>query len=154
MIFGFDQNSIATTIIRGLLQDQNFIGGSFRPARDGATDDIVDPATGTVIGSAPSSGADDVADAVAAAAAAFDEWSMKTPRERSELMGKLTDRIEGAIGELSEMESRNVGKPVSIIEFEMDLTVDNWRFFERGRTVPRGQGGRGVHGGIHLDGPP
>ena len=32
----------------------------------------------------------------------------------------------------------NVGKPASIIEFEMDLTVDNWRFFAGGRPLPRG----------------
>ena len=31
--------------------------------------------------------------------------------------------------ELTRIESRNVGKPVSIMEFEMDLTLDNWRFF-------------------------
>ena len=108
---------------------QNFIGGSFRDARDGGTDDIVDPATGAVYATAPASVAADVDDAVQAAAAAFPEWSDKTPRERSEALHELAVRIAADIANLSAIESRNVGKPVSIMEFEMDLTLDNWRFF-------------------------
>ena len=111
------------------MRDQNFIGGEFREARSGATDKIVDPASGEIIGTAPASDAADVADAVTAAAGAFDAWSSTTPRQRSELLHKLADAVEGDIANLSSIEARNVGKPVSIIEFEMDLTLDNWRFF-------------------------
>jgi 1-pyrroline dehydrogenase len=108
---------------------QNFIGGSFRPARSGATDDVVAPATGQAYATAPDSAAADVDDAVQAAAEAFPAWAEKTPRERSEALHELADRIAADIGNISEIESRNVGKPVSIMEFEMDLTLDNWRFF-------------------------
>jgi 1-pyrroline dehydrogenase len=111
------------------VQDRNYIGGAFVPARSGATDDIVDPASGDVLGTAPASDAADVDDAVQAAAGAFEAWAAKTPRERSEVLHKLADAVAGDIERLSEIESRNVGKPVSIMEFEMDLTVDNWRFF-------------------------
>ena len=111
------------------MQDQNFIGGAFRAARSGATDDVLDPATGERIGTAPASDAADVDEAVQAAAGAFDAWAALTPRQRSELLHKLADAVEGDIENLSAIESRNVGKPVSIIEFEMDLTLDNWRFF-------------------------
>lgn len=107
----------------------NFIGNEWRPARSGATDDVVDPATGTTLGAVPSSDRGDVDDAVAAAARAFPEWSAKTPRERSEALHALADAIEADLPELSRIESLNVGKPVSILEFEMDLTLDNWRFF-------------------------
>ena len=48
-----------------------FIGGDWRPALDGATDEVVNPATGEVIGNVPASGAADVDAAVAAASAAF-----------------------------------------------------------------------------------
>jgi 1-pyrroline dehydrogenase len=112
----------------GTKQD-NFIGNEWRPARSGATDKILDPATGEVIGTVPSSEAADVDDAVRAAAAAFPVWSSKTPRERSEALHALADAIEADMPELTRIESRNVGKPVSIMEFEMDLTLDNWRFF-------------------------
>ena len=111
------------------MQDQNFIDNEWRPARSGATDDILNPATGAVIGTAPASDAADVDDAVAAAAKAFPEWAAKTPRERSEAIHELARRIEADIENLSAIESENVGKPVSIMEFEMDLTLDNWKFF-------------------------
>jgi 1-pyrroline dehydrogenase len=40
---------------------------------------------------------------------------------------------------LRKLEIQNVGKPTSIIEFEMDLTVDNWRFFAGGARLLEGR---------------
>ncbi|HMJ75828.1 MAG TPA: aldehyde dehydrogenase family protein, partial [Iamia sp.] len=111
------------------MPDQNLIDGSFIPARSGATDDVLDPSTGAVMGTAPASGSEDVDDAVAAAGRAFDGWAALTPRGRSELLHRLADAIADDLDGLSALEARNVGKPVSIMEFEMDLTADNWRFF-------------------------
>ena len=56
--------------------------------------------------------------------------------------------------QLSELEVRNVGKPVSIIEFEMDLTLDNWRFFAAGAPLPRRARRRRVPRGAHVVPPP
>ena len=111
------------------MQDQNFIGGAFRAARSGATDQVLNPATGEVLGTAPLSDAADVDDAVQAARAAFPEWSAKTPRERAEALSKVADVIEANLDQLKLVEAQNVGKPLSIIDFEFDLTLDNWRFF-------------------------
>jgi 1-pyrroline dehydrogenase len=111
------------------MPELNFIGGEWKPARSGATDVILNPATGAAIGTAPASDATDIDDAVEAARAACPGWAATTPRERSEIMTKVADTIAANIEDLSSIESENVGKPVSIIEFEMDLTVDNWRFF-------------------------
>ena len=108
---------------------ENFIGGAWRPAASGATDEVVDPATGEVIAEVPSSDAADVDAAVAAARDGFAIWGRATPRERSEALLKLATAIEDNIDELKTLEMRNVGKPVSIIDFEFDLTVDNLRFF-------------------------
>ena len=108
---------------------QNFIAGRWEAAKDGQTDAIVNPATGEQITEVPSSEAADVDAAVQAAAAAFEAWSGKTPRQRSEVLHAVADAIEADMPELSRLECENVGKPVSIVEFEMDLTLDNWRFF-------------------------
>src|SRR5918993_1908442 len=108
---------------------QNFIAGRWEAAKDGRTDAIVNPATGEQIIEVPSSEAADVAAAVHAAEAAFEAWSGKTPRQRSEVLHAVADAIEADMPELSRLECENVGKPVSIVEFEMDLTLDNWRFF-------------------------
>ena len=40
---------------------------------------------------------------------------------------------------MQDLEIRNVGKPLSIIDFEMDLTVDNWRFFAAGARFLEGR---------------
>jgi 1-pyrroline dehydrogenase len=111
------------------VQTNNFIAGSFRPARSGATDSVLNPATGEEIARVASSDAADAAEAVAAATEAFQQWSRTTPRERCEALSSLADAIEADLDELKNLESLNVGKPVSIIDFEFDLTVDNFRFF-------------------------
>ena len=109
--------------------DKNFINGEWVAATDGATDTILDPSTGEAIGEVSSSSAEDIDAAVRAAGRAFESWSDKTPRERSELLHRVADAVAANIEELSRLECRNVGKPVSMIDFEMDLTIDNWRFF-------------------------
>jgi 1-pyrroline dehydrogenase len=109
--------------------DSNFIGGEWRGAASGATDAVLNPATGATIGEVPASDATDVDAAVAAATRAFPAWSALTPRERSEVLHRVADIVDANIDELSRIECENVGKPVGIVEFEMDLTRDNWRFF-------------------------
>jgi 1-pyrroline dehydrogenase len=111
---------------------ENFIGGAWKAARSGATDAVIEPATGATLDEVASSDAADVNDAVAAAAAAFGAWSATTPRQRFEMLSKVADAIEADLPTLQDLEVRNVGKPLSIIDFEMDLTVDNWRFFAAG----------------------
>lgn len=108
---------------------KNFINGQFVDAISRATDDIIDPATGLVIASVPSSDGADADFAVIAAKAAFETWGNTTPRERSEALYALAEIVEANLDELKDIESKNVGKPISIIDFEFDLTVDNLKFF-------------------------
>lgn len=112
-----------------MANNANFIAGDWRQSASGATDTVLNPATGESLGEVPSSNAADVDAAVRAASSAFESWARTTPRERSEILGKVADAIESNMAELSQIECANVGKPVGIIEFEMDLTLDNWRFF-------------------------
>jgi 1-pyrroline dehydrogenase len=125
----------------------NYIDGKWVPARSGATDIVEDPATGRRLAEVASSDAADVDDAVAAAKAAFAEWSETTPRRRAELLLKIADAIQADLPTLSDLESRNVGKPLSILDFEMDLTVDNWRFFAgAARTLAASAAGEYLEG--------
>ena len=112
-----------------LSNGMNFINGEFKPARSGLTDQVLDPATGNVIAQVASSDTADVDEAVIAATEAFTTWSETTPRERFEMLSALADAIEGDLDRLKQLEALNVGKPLSIIDFEFDLTVDNFRFF-------------------------
>jgi 1-pyrroline dehydrogenase len=107
----------------------NYIGGSWRASSDGATTEVMNPATDEVMATVPAATVADVDAAVQAAGAAFPAWADKTPRERSEVLFHVADAIEENLDELMRLEMENVGKPVSIVDFEFDLTVDNWRFF-------------------------
>lgn len=111
------------------MTNKNFINGNFVDAISGATDDIINPATGEIITSVPSSGKADAEIAVQAAKIAFESWGNTTPRERSEALYALASAVEENLDELKNIESQNVGKPISIIDFEFDLTVDNLKFF-------------------------
>src|SRR6478672_5731402 len=117
----------------------NYIGGAWVPARAGAVDRVVAPATGAAIDEVASSDAVDVDAAVEAAADAFPAWAARTPRERSETLYAVADAIDADMERLRELEVANVGKPVGMIEFEMDLTLDNWRFFAAGARFLEGR---------------
>lgn len=129
------------------MRHENYIGGRWVAAASGETDAVISPATGETIAEVPSSTAADVDTAVAAARNAFEEWGGATPRTRSEALHRLTDGIEENVDTLKALESQNVGKPVSIIDFEFDLLIDNMRFFAGGARFLEGRAA-----GEYLDG--
>jgi len=110
---------------------QNFIDGEFAAAAEGATDSVVNPATGEEIAQVASSTQADVDRAVTAARAAFDAgWSTATPGERSLALLKLADAIEERADELAQLEAANAGKPINAFrDDEIPFMVDNLRFF-------------------------
>src|SRR3954447_12778676 len=109
---------------------QNFIDGEFVDPADGATEPVLNPATGQEIGQAPLSSEEDVNRAVAAARRAFEGWMNTTPGERSLALLKLADRLEEHAEELSDLEAEDAGKPRNaFLEDEMPFLVDNLRYF-------------------------
>ncbi len=92
------------------------IGGESVDAADGQTFEIVNPAHGRVIGTAPQGGPEDVDRAVAAARQAFDDpkgWSRWAASKRGRSLARLAALIKEHTDELAWLESRNVGKPIS-----------------------------------------
>jgi 1-pyrroline dehydrogenase len=108
---------------------QNFVGGEWVDAVDGGTDEVVNPATGEVIARVPRGTEADVDRAVQAAAKALPDWRESTPAERSEVLLKLAEVIDEHVDELAQIESQNVGKPLSAAADEMPTCADNLRFF-------------------------
>ncbi|MBI4898185.1 MAG: gamma-aminobutyraldehyde dehydrogenase [Actinobacteria bacterium] len=106
---------------------KNFING--QETGDAGGEDVINPATGEKIGSAPLSGAADVDAAVAAAKAAFDAWGHATPQERSTALLKIADSIDAAAEELAQLESANVGKPIEFAREELPQASDCLRYF-------------------------
>ena len=110
-------------------QHKNFVGGEWVEAVEGGTMEVLNPATGEVIAEVPSGTQADVDRAVEAAKKALPEWLETTPGERQEALLKLAAVIEDNAEELAEIESRNVGKPLSYARDEMPVSADNIRFF-------------------------
>src|SRR5438876_4837523 len=101
--------------------------------------EVLNPATGETIAEVPRASAEDVDRAVQAAKKALPEWLETTPGERAELLLKLAAAIDEHADELAELESRNVGKPLSYAKDELPVCADNIRFFAGAARVLEGK---------------
>src|SRR3989449_6061764 len=101
--------------------------------------EVLNPATGETIAEVPRATAADVDRAVQAAKEALVEWLETTPGERAGLLLKLADAIDEHAEELAELESRNVGKPLSYARDEMPVCADNIGFFAGAARVLEGR---------------
>jgi betaine-aldehyde dehydrogenase len=119
---------------------RNFIGGEYVDAASDRTADIVNPATGAVVATAPVSGAEDVDRAYAAADRAFGSWRETTPSERQLALLKIADAIEARADELVRLEAENTGKPYALTASEeIPPMVDQLRFFAGAARVLEGR---------------
>ena len=106
-----EYKAIAATLT---LPTQAFIDGSFRPAISGKTFTTTNPATGEVLAQIAACGPEDVDFAVAKARDAFEDgrWSRLHPKERKEVLIKLSKLIKRNARELAVMESLDSGKTI------------------------------------------
>jgi aldehyde dehydrogenase (NAD+)/betaine-aldehyde dehydrogenase len=122
-----------------------FIGGELVEPASGEIRDLIEPATGEPLARVAMAGEEDVDRAVAAARAALTgDWMKTPPNERSRLLHALADAIVANRKELTELESRNVGKAISQVKGELFQAAENFRFFASaiasisGRSNPLG----------------
>ncbi len=104
-----------------------------------ATLDVLNPATGESIGEVPNASVEEVDAAVERAKKALETWIEATPAKRSELLLNLADVISANAEELAQIESRNVGKPISLAREEMPFAADNLRFFAGAARILEGK---------------
>ncbi|MGN9755893.1 aldehyde dehydrogenase family protein [Streptomyces sp. SD31] len=97
---------------------QQFLAGKRRSGTSGEQYEVTNPATGEVLATDTPAGPQDVHETVAAARAAFVEWSRTTPAERSEALLRWADRLQARSEELARTESRNAGKPIRLTRGE------------------------------------
>lgn len=126
----------------------NFIDGEAVEPADGATEEVVNPATGEAIAEAPLSSAEDVDRAVAAAKKAFGGWATTPPGERAAALLKIADLVEERGEEIADLEAADAGKPRSaFLEDEIPFMADNLRFFAgAGRLLEGRAAGEYVEG--------
>lgn len=125
----------------------NLIHGESVPAASGLSIDVLDPADGQTFTTLPRSDRRDIDAAVAAARQAFHgPWGRMTATERGRVMMKLSALILEHHAELSDLESRDAGKPIQ--QARVDITACA-RYFEyyagaadklHGETIPYAAG--------------
>jgi betaine-aldehyde dehydrogenase len=109
---------------------RNFVGGEAVDPAEGAAEDVVNPATGSPIASAPLSTKADVDAAVAAARKAFPGWAATPPGERARALLRMADLIEERGEEIADLEAADAGKPrAAVVEDEVPVMADQLRFF-------------------------
>ncbi|RMB82641.1 aldehyde dehydrogenase [Streptomyces shenzhenensis] len=125
-----------------------FIDGAWRPGED--LFDVVDPATEEVLTRVPQASMADVDAAVAAARRALTDraWTGLAPLERTRILSRIADLIEGELEELAVLETRDNGKPIERSRADTASAARTFRHFAGapsrllGTTIP-------IDGGSH-----
>jgi acyl-CoA reductase-like NAD-dependent aldehyde dehydrogenase len=136
---------MATSTTEGLL-----IAGERRDAAEGRTFGVTNPATGEPLATVAEGGVEDVNRAVAAAAAAYDRWGALSPVTRGRTMHRFANLVEEHAEELAQLESRNVGMPISDARGQLSMIVDVIRYYAGavdkffGHTIPVEREGVGL----------
>jgi betaine-aldehyde dehydrogenase len=121
-----------------------YIGGSWRPAADGATFAVVAPTTEETLADVAAAGVADVDAAVLAARAQVDggQWSKLTGADRGLLLNRLADAIERELETFVTLEALDVGRPAfEPRAVDIPNAIDVYRHFAgwadkiEGRTV-------------------
>ena len=127
---------MSVTVKRG----QMFIGGEWVDASNGETELDIDPSTGETLAEVAVGTREDADRAVAAAQKAYEDvWFDTPPKERAAMMLKLADALEGDAENLAQLESRDVGKPISVSRADIPFIADNLRFFAGAARVTEGK---------------
>ena len=127
---------MSVTVKRG----QMFIGGEWVDASNGETELDIDPSTGETLAEVAVGTREDADRAVAAAQKAYEDVWFDTPaKERAAMMLKLADALEGDAENLAQLESRDVGKPISVSRADIPFIADNLRFFAGAARVTEGK---------------
>jgi aminobutyraldehyde dehydrogenase len=129
------------------MQTEMLIGSRFA-AGQGAADNVVNPRTGKTIVAIPEASPGQVAEAVAAADAAFAKWSRTAPAERAGYLNRLADRIAAEEQDFADLEALNCGKPRrTVTRDETPAVIDVLRFFAGAvRVMPASAAGEYLPG--------
>ena len=110
---------------------------------------VIEPATEQVMAELHEATVEEADQAVARAKAAYPAWKAVSPKDRGNLMRRISIAIEMHAEELARLEARNVGKPISDARGEVGMVADVFNYYagapERifGKTIP-------VAGGVDM----
>lgn len=103
---------------------------------------VLNPATEEPIAHLEQAGVEETDIAVARARAAFPAWRAVAPDDRARLLRRVATLVEEHAEELAQIESRNVGKPISGARWEIGMVARVFHFYagavdkHYGETIP------------------
>ena len=120
------------------------IGGIARPAHDGATLQVLEPATGTQLTTVASGGGPDVDAAIRVARTSFDSgvWASQSATARGRVLLRVAALIRDRSEEIATLEARNAGKPIGDARWEVNAAAYVFEYYAGaankifGETIP------------------
>lgn len=123
-------------------QENLLINGQRMPALSGKTTTLINPATGEPLAIVAESGVEDVDAAVQSAHRTFPVWRKINSRERTRILLRLATLLREHVEELAQLESRNVGKPITDARDEVGTAANCFEYYAGainkigGSTIP------------------
>ncbi|HEX9463998.1 MAG TPA: NAD-dependent succinate-semialdehyde dehydrogenase [Alphaproteobacteria bacterium] len=127
-----------------------YINGKFRDASNGGRFDVYDPATEQVLASVADGTIEDAQAAVDAAAAAFDGWAARSPRERGEILRKAFDLFSAQKEKFARLMTQENGKSLTDARGEATYAAEFFRWYAEEAPRNLGQMGRAPASGARM----
>jgi succinate-semialdehyde dehydrogenase/glutarate-semialdehyde dehydrogenase len=105
------------------------VGGRWRPAAEGGTFPVEDPATGQPLVEVADAHAEDALAALAAAAEAQPQWGVHAPRERGEILRRAFEAVVAQTDELALLMTLEMGKALAESRAEITYAAEFLRWF-------------------------
>ncbi|XP_012939344.1 glutarate-semialdehyde dehydrogenase isoform X2 [Aplysia californica] len=99
--------------------DKAYVDGKWVSAKSGKTFDVLNPATGEVLGNVPDMNQSDVTEAIDVANNAFQKWRFTSPKERSVILKKWYNLMIENKKALAALITQENGKPTADAEGEV-----------------------------------
>jgi acyl-CoA reductase-like NAD-dependent aldehyde dehydrogenase len=122
------RRTMNATIEESAINDFRLLIGG-RLLEGAATLDVINPATGRVLTTAPRADRAQLEQAVAAAKAAFPSWSATPSRVRGGLLARLADALEAEKGAFARLLTQEQGKPLPQALGEIEFSVAALRYY-------------------------
>jgi malonate-semialdehyde dehydrogenase (acetylating)/methylmalonate-semialdehyde dehydrogenase len=103
----------------------NYVGGEWLGGASSDSVDVTNPATSESLATVALAGSDDVARAVASAAAAFPAWRRTPPQERIQYLFKFKRLLEAHFDEIARTTTLENGKTLAESKAELQRGVEN-----------------------------
>src|SRR3989442_8088594 len=119
-----------------------FIAGESVGSTSGQTYNVINPATGEIVDSAPKGTESDAGAAIDAAHAAFQSWSETSAESRAQLILKGVEVVKKELNDLAVLLTKEQGKPLGDSQREIEHFLHGMNFYAglaskiRGSYVP------------------